>query len=129
MVRAFAGDSTITRRVPSPLLAVLSLPLGRFAAGGVLAATHSPSSPAPVPGPVLSVARYCFRKPQPANFSLLNPAAEPGGPTLGLAQASLAKRARSTPTAQSGSISPQLPQPARVFPYPSPAPRTAPDGE
>ena len=45
----------------------MSLPLARFAAGGVLAATHSPSSPAPVPGPVLSVARYCFRNPQPAN--------------------------------------------------------------
>src|ERR1035438_1213805 len=55
MVRAFAGDSTITRRVPPPLVAALSLPLARFAAGGVLAATHSPSSPAPTPGPVLSV--------------------------------------------------------------------------
>src|SRR5664279_6288619 len=55
MVRAFAGDSTITRRVPRPLVAALSLPLARFAAGGVLAATHSPSSPAPTPGPVLSV--------------------------------------------------------------------------
>src|SRR6266536_1922883 len=68
MVRALAGDSTITRRVPPPLLAALSLPAARFPAGGVLAATHSPSSPAPVPGPVLSIARCCFWVPQPANL-------------------------------------------------------------
>src|ERR1039458_97418 len=63
MVRAFAGDSTITRRVPPPLVAALSLPLARFAAGGVLAATHSPSSPAPMPGPVFVCCSILLLKP------------------------------------------------------------------
>src|SRR6185312_13152402 len=50
----------MTKRLPPPpFVAALPLPVTPFAAGGVLAATHSPSSPEPEPGPC-HVAQLCW---------------------------------------------------------------------